>query len=84
MTNEDQSTARKASDIRRPPVPSRGWGKDAGSPFNVHGHRLSSLYRAPNFPANPFNVLKILKKAPASPGGPFEYLRNIERGRARA
>ena len=29
-------------------------------PFTVHGHRLSSLYRAQNQTAKPFIVLKIL------------------------
>ena len=47
--------------------PANGAAPIRGSqPFNVHGHRLSSLYRVTSENDNPFNVLKILNGAPVA------------------
>jgi len=58
--------------------PNRYLFEGAATPFIVHGHRLSSLYRGTMTPQIPFIVLKILKKlcGPSLVG--FEYLRNNE------
>jgi hypothetical protein len=50
-------------------------------PFTVHGHRLSSLYRARSRAPIPFIVLKILKDLRAVQAVRYEYLGNSEAGR---
>lgn len=85
MTVERMTAARARADRIRPArVPPRGSGEDAGSPFTVHGHRLSSLYRGTRKAHKPFIVLKILKRAPVNSVSPIEYLRNSEIREGRA
>ncbi len=66
-----------------PPFPDRSSCKDAAVSFNVHGHRLSSLYRMNLEALSSFNALEKLKILSVFAGGEFEYLGDIERGRAR-
>jgi hypothetical protein len=60
--------------------PSRIWFEGAAAPFIVHGHRLSSLYRAFKGTQIPFIVLKILKNLCLFLDSEFEYLSNNEAG----
>ena len=71
------SPTRKVA-LRHLPASNRCWGKGAATPFIVHGHRLSSLYRDITAPQIPFIVLKILKKLQKSIAQRFEYLQNNE------
>ena len=71
-------TARQRANTRPLPQPARDLCQGAGAPFNVHGHRLSSLYRATISHDIPFNVLKILQRS-AGFRDRFEYFRNIEK-----
>lgn len=59
-------------------APNRCFGKGAATPFIVHGHRLSSLYRALRESEITFIVLKILKSLRFHFPFWFEYLRNNE------
>jgi len=64
--------------VARPaPRPVRISGKGA-APFIVHGHRLSSLYRAMIKAPIPFIVLKILILQPLHYALDFEYFWNNE------
>lgn len=65
-------------DVARPlPRPTRVLCEGAGS-FTVHGHRLSSLYRAWSRAPFPFIVLKILIFSRLQQAAGFEYFWNSE------
>ena len=74
---EELSPVRGIEIVHTPP-PNRIWFKGAATPFIVHGHRLSSLFRLfiPN--KKPFIVLKILKSPRVNLNTDFEYLWNNE------
>jgi hypothetical protein len=77
------NTARRASGALGPAKPALALGRDKGTSFTFHGHRLSSLYRPGITPRNPFIFPKILKKLRVSQAGAFEYLEKDERQPAR-
>jgi len=68
----------RSTRIARTPRPDRYLGKGAATPFIVHGHRLSSLYRRGFTTQLPFIVLKILKTLFNRLAVRFEYLQNNE------
>ena len=73
-----RAAAREASGALRPAMPPRRSGRAAGAPFTFRGHRLSSLYRAPTAPENPFIFLKILKSSASWLAPESEYLEKDE------
>ncbi len=73
-------TALRTEGALGPETPAFALGRDKGTSFTFHGHRLSSLYRVPSVPRMSFIFLKILKKIRRAPGeGRFEYLQKDER-----
>lgn len=77
---EDGKAARSAAYLCDVPGPLRRLGGEARSPFIVHGHRLTSLYRRCRKQPNPFIVLKIHKSLRLRLAGALVYLRNNEAG----